>query len=139
MKTFENLERKIPNIEDYSSFLVENNYIVDSGRLAEHYCQLLFGIELSKKVNEFYDGIDGNKLKVEIKQRRFDGRTPPGMNIDLNKIDYVLYVFLNAKMLPEKILKFEKEHLTQTKGKRISFKKAYHNKLYEVMYSHDHS
>jgi len=119
---------------DFSEFIKKYEFIISTGKLSEYYCSLMFDITLNTKSNDFYDGVDAENKIVEIKQRKFISRIPGGMKIDLNRIDYVLYVFLGADLLPDEIIRIDKNHIRETSNKRVSFKEAIRNKKYETIY-----
>jgi len=82
-----------------------------------------------------YDAVDAEGKRVEIKQRFYSTRTPPGMKIDLEKIDYVLYVDIDEEtFLPKKIRRIDAENIEYRTGKRVSFKKAFDKNEFEVLF-----
>lgn len=134
MKNISYLKQKISNFSDFSEFIKINRFIISTGKLSEYYCKLLFGIKLKEKPNDLYDGVDAENNKVEIKQRKSISRIPGGMKIDLKRIDYVLYVFLGDDLLPDEIIRINKEYITKTSNERVSFKEVFVNKKYETIY-----
>ena len=128
------MKQKIDNFSDFSEFIKNNKLIISTGKLSEYYCILLFDIMLNKKPNDSYDGVDKEKKKVEIKHRKSSSRIPGGMKIDLNRIDYVLYVFLEDDLLPKEIIRINKNHITKTSNERVSFKEAFVNNKHETIY-----
>jgi len=56
----------------------------------------------------------------------YSGKTPPTMEMNLNVIDYVFYVDLYENLLP-------KPNIERTKGKRVSFRKAFKEKKAELI------
>ncbi len=133
VKTINDLKSKISDFENFSKFLIENKRIIHKGNLSEKYCELLFGLKLCDYENNCsYDAIDNNRKIVEIKQRTQFGA---GMKINVDKIDYVLYVELDKiNLLPINIWKFNKNVLVPLKNNRVSFAKAKKNKEYDVWF-----
>jgi hypothetical protein len=78
--------------------------------------------------------VDAENKKVEIKHRKSVSKTPGGMKIDLNRIDYVLYVSLGDDLLPDEIIRIDKNHIVKTSNGRVSFKEAIVNNKYEKIY-----
>jgi hypothetical protein len=65
--------------------------LIDSGKLAEWYCVELFRLELVMPRNrKGADAISPSGERVEIKHRFYSGKTPPGMKIESEGVDYVL-------------------------------------------------
>ncbi|MEM2099968.1 MAG: hypothetical protein QXV37_01410 [Candidatus Jordarchaeaceae archaeon] len=138
-KTKEDLENAIRkkgwDFNEFVGFLTKFKEIVDTGKLAEFYCKILFNLRPTSR-NYGFDAIDQENKKVEIKHRFYSGKTPPGMEMDLNTIDYVLYVDLDKDdLLPKQILKIKSEDIIRrTKGKRVSFKKAIKERKAELVF-----
>ncbi len=134
MNYLSNLESKIPNFLEFKKFIAKYKDIVDKGKLAEYYCGILFNLTPIKPFNAKYDALTQEGKKVEIKHRIVKSTIPPGMKIDLEIIDLVYYVYLNDDLLPTHIYKFNKNDLRYTVGKRVSFRNAFENKKYELLY-----
>lgn len=56
------------------------------------------------------------------------------MSLCINRIDYVLYVFLGDDLLPNEIIRIDKNHIAETSNERVSFKEAIVNNKYETIY-----
>ncbi|MEN6624295.1 MAG: hypothetical protein ABFD50_22450 [Smithella sp.] len=135
IKNLNDLKSNISDFENFCKFIKENKFMISTGKLSEYYCHLLFNIKIKKKSNALYDGEDSESKKVEIKQRRSVSKSPSGMKIDLKRIDYVLYVFLDEEdLLPDEIIKIEKECITETSNGRVSFNDAFNNKKFTIKY-----
>lgn len=130
---------KIVDLKRLTGFVSEFREIVDTGKLAQFYCRKLFNlreIEPFNKKGPDLESFDG-KIKFEVKHRVFRN-VPPGMPIDLSNIDYVLYVDLEKEsLLPKSIFRINKDDITYTnrKSKRVSFKRAFREKKYEVIFA----
>jgi hypothetical protein len=133
-KTNKDLKKSIPDFLKFCNFIKKHKQIIDTGKLSEWYCKLLFNLRLSDKPNSSYDAIDKNGNKVEIKQRKTKGKMLGGMKIDLSRISYVLYVVLQDDLLPETIYRFDKKHIRQLKNGRASFKWAFDKGKAEIIY-----
>ena len=126
------LEKEINDFNQFIKFISEFKFIVDTGKLAEFYCIKLFNLKPTNKKNDFYDATDSESKRIEIKFRdTFKKQSiPSGMEIKLETIDYVLLVYLDETLLPQKIYKIKSEYIDYTTGKRVSFKRAFNeNKL----------
>jgi hypothetical protein len=92
-------------------------------------------LEITRPRNQYhYDARSPDGQRIEIKHRFFSTRTPPGMKIDLEKIDSVLYVDLDENLLPRRIFKIEPKDLEYTTGKRVSFQKAFKENKVKMVY-----
>jgi len=139
-KTIKDLKKITPNFKQFCRFISEFKEIVDSGKLAEFYCSRLFSLKLVEPRNSNIDAIDPEGKKIEIKHRSYSTEIPPGMKINLDNIDYLFYVKLNKEnLLPEEIYKIKAKDIeyTDTKAKRVSFKKAFKKKKVEVVFKKD--
>jgi len=137
LKPIKKLE-EIENFEVLKNFLASEygQKLIDRGKLAEFYCEELFGLKRTSRSNEEgYDLESKDGKRFEVKNRKAKLREDylktnsvllPGMEIDLDKIDYVLYVILDENLLPKYIFQIPKEELgSRLKGKkRVSFKRA---------------
>ncbi|MEK6832942.1 MAG: hypothetical protein AABY32_02750 [Nanoarchaeota archaeon] len=133
-----NLSELIPNFDSFRVFINDHKDIVDTGKLAQFYCEKLLDLKGIKPFNT--KGMDlesrDGKIKYEVKYRKgdFSDKTPIGMEIDLSRINYVLYVELNPEtLLPNKIFKIKSEDIQYKKGKRVSFNKAFKDKKIEAI------
>jgi len=136
MKTQRDLIKLIPDFDNFCNFLISYPHAISKGGIAEYYCSLLFNLELPLKPNEDYDAIDKQGKKVEIKQRDYTNRVPPGMPLNLEKFDYLLYVSLGKDLLPEEILYFSKVDIhVNPRNKRASFTDAFNSGKYRKIYS----
>ena len=129
LKNENDLKKKIPDFVKFCRFLKKHEYIIDTGRLSEWYCKILFNLKLSSKSNELYDAEDRQGNRVEIKQRNYSGKTPGGMKMDLKRISYVFYVKLNESLLPEIIHKIDKKDIIKLSNGRVSFRKAFNENI----------
>jgi hypothetical protein len=123
-KGYEDLEN-IENFDKLKNFLIEFKEIVDTGKLAEFYCEKLWNLKKSKKPNQKgFDLKDESGKKYEVKYRK--DSTNPGMKIkDKDSLDSVLYVHLDENLLPEVIKQFKSKDLHYTKNPpRVTFKDA---------------
>lgn len=115
--------------------------------MAQFYCRKLFDLEEIKPFNRSGPDLESKdgKLKFEVKYRKMEvemdddrilNRTPPGMPINLESIDYVLYVYLDDNLLPKFIFKIKSEDIDYTgTDKRVSFKRAFkEEKKYEIIF-----
>jgi hypothetical protein len=134
MKNLNDLKQQITDFKNFCDFIRNYQSIISTGRLSEYYCSLLFDIELNGNPNSPYDGVDKDNKKVEIKYRKSVSPTPRGMKIDLKAIDYVLYVSLDDDLLPNKIIRIDKEYITGTSNGRVSFKNALNNRKCKLIY-----
>lgn len=126
----------IKDIDEIKHFIKKHKRLVDTGKLAEFWCEKLCGITLAKKSNEKgYDGITSSGEKIEIKYRYLKGKVPPGMKIDTAKIKYVYYVFMNEDLLPDSIYRYNIKHIQQKENSRVSFKNAHKKGQFEIIYS----
>lgn len=137
-KRMKDLE-KIVDVKRLTDFVSEFREIVDTGKLAQFYCRKLFDLRQIKPFNKKGPDLESSdgKIKFEVKHRFFRAKTPPGMPIDLSSIDYVLYVDLESEsLLPKYIFQIKKDDITYTnrKSKRVSFKRAFEEKKYKVIF-----
>lgn len=96
------LQTVIPNFKEFVNFITKSRDIVDTSKLAEFYCSRLFDLKLMEPRNQYsYDAESPKGDKIEIKHRFYAGGIPPGMEIDLHRIDYVFYVELDSDLLPK--------------------------------------
>ena len=138
LKPIKRLE-EIENFEVLKKFLSSKygQKLIDRGKLAEFYCEELFGLKKNMSPNrEGYDLESEDGKRIEVKNRDIELREEDylktkwvritGMPIDLDKIDYVLYVLFDKDLLPKYIFQIPKRELGDSlKGKRrVSFKKA---------------
>ena len=136
MKTQNDLIKLIPDFKAFCNFLISHPHAISKGGIAEYYCCLLFNLELSLKINEDFDAKDSQGKRIEIKQRDYTNRCPPGMRLDLEKFDYLLYVSLGKDLLPEEILHFDKAYINvDPRNKRASFARAFSGGEYCKKYS----
>jgi len=136
MKTQSDLGKLIPHFKVFCNFLINHPRVIDKGRIAEYYCELLFNLDLQPKINDDFDAKDSRRKKIEIKQRDFASRVPPGMRIDLDKFDYLLYVSLGEDLLPDEILRFDSDDIeVNPKNKRASFTSAFNSGKYRKIYA----
>jgi len=119
------LKKVIPDFDQFTGFISKFRDVVDTGKLAEFYCCKLFKLKLVKPHNSAIDAISPSGKRIEIKHRANTGKTPGGMKIDLEKIDYVLYVLLDDNLLPKRIYKIKSQDIDYTTGKRVSFGRAF--------------
>jgi hypothetical protein len=123
-KGHEDLEKNIKNFGRLKKFLLEFKEIVDTGKLAEFYCEKLWNLKKPGKPNQKgFDLKDESGKKYEVKYRK--GKNS-GMKIkDKDSLDSVLYVHLDGNLLPEVIKQFKSKDIPYTKNPpRVSFKKA---------------
>jgi hypothetical protein len=126
MKTQNDLIKLIPDFKVFCNFLISHPHAISKGGIAEYYCKLLFNLELSSKINEDFDAKDSQGKRIEIKQRDYTSRVPPGMRLDLEKFDYLLYVSLGKDFLPEEIFNLDKSDIyVNPRNKRASFTSAF--------------
>jgi len=135
-KRLKELIATIEDFEEFEKFISSYQDIVDTGKLAEFYCEKLFNLTPVIPRNQYsYDALDAEGKRVEIKHRFYSTKTPPGMKINLENIDYVLYVDIDEEtFLPTKIYKINAENIEYKTGKRVSFKKAFDKNEYEVLF-----
>lgn len=136
IKTKKDLRKSIPNFEQFHRSLLIARKVVDTGKLAEFYCRKLFLLKQVKPHNASVDAVDSRGKKIEIKYRFILKKTPPGMKINLKRIDFVLYVELDKRLLPARIFKVETKDIHSTRNGRVSFREAFRNKKAELVYSH---
>ena len=99
--------------------------LMDTGKLAEWYCVKLFGLRLVMPRNrKGADALGSRGERIEIKHRFFSGRTPPGMRMKRDDVDYVLYVELAKDLIPRRILRIASRDLVSMSDGRISFRNA---------------
>jgi len=134
IKTYKDLENSIPNFNRFHQSLLVAKEVVDTGELSEFYCRKLFRLKRVKPWNAAIDAIDPNGKKVEIKHRSMTGKTPAGMKVHLKKIDYLLYVELDKKLLPVKIFKINAKNITPLRNGRVSFRKAFQNGKAQIVF-----
>ncbi len=135
VKTKKDLEKNIQYFSKFSEMISEFNEIIDTGKLAEFYCEKLFDLKLKKPRNSNIDAESPSGKKIEIKQRFYNGKIPPGMKINLENIDYVYYVKLDDKsLLPKYIYKIKSEDIEHTVKGRVSFKKTFNDKKEEIVF-----
>jgi hypothetical protein len=123
-KGHEDLEKNIKNFGRLKKFLLEFKEIVDTGKLAEFYCEKLWNLKKPGKPNQKgFDLKDESGKKYEVKYRK--DSTNPGMKIkDKDSLDSVLYVHLDENLLPEVIKQFKSKDIHYTKNLRVTFKGA---------------
>ncbi|OGD95513.1 hypothetical protein A3F57_03205 [Candidatus Roizmanbacteria bacterium RIFCSPHIGHO2_12_FULL_36_11] len=135
MKNQSDLEKLIPDFEDFKKVLWSYKNIIDTGKLTEYYCSILFGLTLTTPRNYYFDALTSENKKVEVKHRFYSGNIPPGMKIKLENIDVIYYVELEPNLLPKRIYKFLSEDITYTMNGRVSFQNAFNSHKAEVVYS----
>ena len=130
------LKEFIQDFDRFKIFIKDYKDIVDTGKLAQFYCEKILDLKQIKPFNT--KGMDleskDSKIKYEVKYRKgnFSDKAPVGMKIDLSKVNYVLYVELNSEtLLPNRIFKIKSEDIEYKKGKRVSFNKAFKDKKIE--------
>ena len=134
LKTEKKLNEIIPDFEQFKNFVFKFKEIVDTGKLAEFYCEKLFdldkisprnsGPDLETKNKKFVFEVKYRKM-VFLKNEDIMSKTPPGMKIDLKKIYSVLYVYLDGNLLPNHIFQIKSEDIKYTTDTRVSFKNAF--------------
>ncbi|MEM5803234.1 MAG: hypothetical protein QW350_00670 [Candidatus Aenigmatarchaeota archaeon] len=103
LKTRKDLEKVIQDFDQFSEFIYKFKEFIDTGKLAEFYCSKLFDLKLVKPHNSNIDALGPKGERIEIKHRFYSGKTPPGMKVNLDVIDYVFYVQLDENsLLPKK-------------------------------------
>lgn len=133
-KRRKDLLKVIPNFNQFAKFISKFQEVVDIGKLAEFYCSKLFGLKLVKPCNSNIDAVGPAGEKIEIKCRTYSGKIPPGMKVNLQDIDYVFYVVLDDNLLPKRIFKIKSKDIYYTRGKRVSFKKAFDSDKAELIF-----
>lgn len=146
MQTEKNLNDKFIKLNQFIKLNNSFYFLINKGTLAEFYCTILFNLKrASYKLNAPSPDLinrRGKKIRYEVKNRKIDkynlrkiingSKTPTGMKIDLSKIDYVLYVFLdNKNMMPLCIFKIPKDEITylNKKTKKVTFISAFKNNI----------
>lgn len=128
------------DFENFQQDLIKYRDIIDTGKLAEFYCEKLFGLSAFRSAksqnirkNGPHDANTPCGERVEIKYRAPNSKTPPGMKLNFANFDFVLYVLLDENLLPSRIWRIRKCDITQTKNPgdwsdtydgRVSFRNA---------------
>lgn len=133
-KNLKDLKKIISNFKHFKENLVKFKNFIDTGKLAEYYCIVLYELKLIKPHNASFDALTSDNKKVEIKHRVHKGSILPGMKINLESIDQVYYVELDQNLLPIKIHKILVTDLEYSTGKRVSFKKVFDLKKNQVIF-----
>jgi hypothetical protein len=134
IKNEKDLKKSISHFNRFHRSLVEVKEVVDTGKLAEFYCSKLFNLKLVQPHNSSIDAVDVRGKRIEIKHRFAFKGIPPGMKLNLRKIDFVLYVELNKKLLPVRIFKIETKYIQRTSGDRVSFRKGFQDNKAKLIY-----
>ena len=112
--------------------------IIDTGMLAEYYCKKLFALKDHKVWNGPFDAETEDGLRIEIKIRDcFKNNKitcPPGMKVNKENMDWLFYVSLNENFTLKAILAFYKDDIDQLQNGRVSFKKAFKEHKYQIIY-----
>lgn len=139
------LSQKIQPFDKFKDFISTYHSLVDTGKLAQFYCEKLFDLTPHRIPNGPYD-LEDKKSKdekwIEVKYRFFKGGFPPGMELDFRKFDVVYYVELGEDLLPVHIHKILKKDITQLSGEpwsesykgRVSFKEAYNTGKAKIVF-----
>jgi len=124
-KTLEDLRAAMADFNDFRDVLRRYRHIIDTGKLAEYWCRVLFDLQPECITNHpGYDARMRTGERVQIKYRKFSGKIPPAMRINLNSVDCILYVELDDELLPAQIWRVDAVHLTRMKNDRCSFRQA---------------
>ncbi|MEM5799305.1 MAG: hypothetical protein QXZ43_01405 [Candidatus Aenigmatarchaeota archaeon] len=135
LKTRKDLEKVIQDFDQFSEFIHKFKEFIDTGKLAEFYCSKLFDLKLVKPHNSNIDALGPKGERIEIKHRFYSGKTPPGMKVNLDIIDYVFYVQLDENsLLPKEIFKIKSKDIEYKSDKRVSFRKAFKENKAELIY-----
>jgi hypothetical protein len=133
-KNREDFKKCIPEYNQLTECLSRFRAVIDTGKLAEFYCCKIFDLKLVTPHNSTIDAMSSTGERIEIKHRFFSGKVPPGMKINLQNIDYVLYVELNDDLIPKQIYKIHSKDIYYTTGSRVSFKKAFKEDNAELLF-----
>lgn len=144
------LRETIPefDFEVFQTDLIKYKALIDTGKLAEFYCERLFGLsgyrsaksDLVRK-NGPHDASTQDGDRIEVKYRASKGT--PGMVMNFANFDFVLYVLLDESLLPSCIWKIRKRDIVQTQNKgewsetyhgRVSFREAIRNNKAEQVF-----
>jgi hypothetical protein len=139
------LSQKIEDFGKFNEFLSSYRHLVDTGKLAQFYCEKLFDLTQHRVLNGPYDLEDKkskDEKRIEVKYRFSKGGFPPGMVLDFQKFDIVYYVELRDDLLPAHIHKIKKADITQLGGEqwsdsykgRVSFKEAYNTGKAKIVF-----
>ncbi|MCP8313155.1 MAG: hypothetical protein H3Z53_02120 [archaeon] len=132
-KNMKDLRREIEDFDGFVSFISKFEKIIDTGKLAEFYCEKLFRLKPQPR-NSGFDATSSDGKKIEIKHRFYSTKTPPGMEVDLEEIDYIYYVDLDESLLPSRIYQIKSGDVYYTKGKRVSFRRAFEERKFKLIF-----